>query len=92
VQAHDRQLRDDRERLVDAAIADGRVAPARREGWLNMLATDPGAADTLASLERGLIPVGRAIGHSGNGEQAEDPDQRIQRGRELYGRRYGKTA
>lgn len=66
--AHARQQSEDRERLVAAAVADGRVAPARRQHWLAQLVADPGAADTLASLEKGLIPVGPEIGHAGNSE------------------------
>lgn len=63
--AHDTQQRDRRERLVDAAVADGRIAPARRDHWVAQLAADPGSEDTLASLAKGLIPL-EAIGHSGN--------------------------
>lgn len=52
-----RQEREDRETLVAAAVADGRIAPARTAAWLASLEADPGAAETLAKLERGLIPV-----------------------------------
>jgi hypothetical protein len=64
-QAHERQQAKDREDLVQAAIDDGRIAPQRREHWLKALEKDPGAADSLASLEPGLIPVGKEIGHGG---------------------------
>ena len=46
-----------RESLVSAAIADGRVAPARRDHWLKALKADPGSEKVLASLEAGLVPV-----------------------------------
>lgn len=68
VQAHQRQLREDRERLVSAAVEDGRIAPARREHWLKALEADSGAAATLAALEPGLVPVGQAMGHAGDPE------------------------
>jgi ATP-dependent protease ClpP protease subunit len=66
-QAHDRQQRDDRVRAVDAAIADGRIAPARRDDWLARLEADPGDADTLAQLPK-VLPVGNAVGHDHNDE------------------------
>lgn len=93
-QAATRQERDEREQLVAAAIGDGRIAPASREHWLAQLETGgEGAAATLAGLQKGLIPVGAAIGHGGDGDQAADaPEKRIQNGRDLYGRRTGKTA
>jgi len=61
-----RQETEDREGLVRAAIADGRIAPARRDAWLAQLAADPGAADVLAGLTPGLIPVATETGHAGN--------------------------
>lgn len=70
--AHERQEREDRERLVDTAVGDGRIAPARRAHWLAQLEADPGAAETLASLEKGLIPVGPEIGHAANEATAPD--------------------
>ena len=57
-----RQEREDREAAVAAAVEDGRIPPARREHWLNLLAKDPGAAKSLAELEPGLIPVGQPAG------------------------------
>jgi len=56
-QAHERQERDAREAIVNQAVQDGRVAPARREAWLNRLAADPAEAETLNQLEKGLVPV-----------------------------------
>ncbi|MGH3693244.1 MAG: head maturation protease, ClpP-related [Pseudonocardiaceae bacterium] len=80
--ARTRQEQEDRERLVSAAIEDGRIPPARREHWLTQLEADPGAADTLAALAPGLIPVGAPIGHAG-GSDAVDP---------LYEAVFGKDA
>jgi len=81
-QAHERQQAKDREDLVQAAIDDGRIAPKRRKHWLNALEKDPGAADSLASLEPGLIPVGKEIGHGG-ADTDVDP---------LYASVFGKEA
>lgn len=72
VEAHARQEREDRERLVDAAVGDGRIPPARREAWLAALEADPGSADTLAKLAPGLVPVGPAIGSSAAGAPEGD--------------------
>lgn len=95
-EARTRQERDDREALVAAAIDDGRISKPRRDAWLSRLEADPGEADTLAALVPGLgVPVGPPVGHSGAaGESSseDDPDKRIQAGRDLYGRRHGKSA
>lgn len=71
-EARARQEADDRMALVTAAIADGRIAPARRDHWLAQLAADPGAKDVLASLAPGLIPVGSPVGHSGGASEGDD--------------------
>lgn len=54
-----------RETAVAAAIGDGRIPPARKDYWLDYLEKDPGAIQTLASLEKGLVPVKeRGHGHA----------------------------
>ena len=72
--AHARQQREDREALVSAAVADGRIAPASREAWLRSLENDPGtgARDALAGLAKGLIPVGPEIGSAGGVDASAD--------------------
>jgi len=69
--AREQQLTDQRTALVNAAVQDGRIPPARREHWLNSLAADPGVAETLASLEKGLIPVD-SVGYTGGVEESTD--------------------
>lgn len=64
-QAYQRQQTEDRQRLVDAAVQDGRIPPARRDHWLAALQADPGAATTLAKLAPGLVPVAES-GHGAN--------------------------
>jgi len=63
-EALDRQHADDRVRAVDAAIAAGQITPARRADWLDALTKDPGAAATLASLPKGLVPT-QELGSAG---------------------------
>jgi ATP-dependent protease ClpP protease subunit len=83
-QARARQEQEDRQALVSAAVADGRIPPARREHWLEQLRVDPGAAATLAALEPGLLPVGQPVGHSGDAtDDTTDP---------LYASVFGKDA
>jgi len=71
--ARQRQLADDRSALVDKAVADGRIAPARREHWLAALEADPGSATTLEGLAKGLVPV-TANGFTGGVDEASDED------------------
>lgn len=68
--------------LVDAAVQDGRIAPVRRDHWVSALEADPGAADTLAALTPGLIPL-EAEGFVGGVDEANDEDQG------LYARAWG---
>lgn len=56
-QARQQQQLEARTRTVDAAIADGRIAPARRDHWLAQLAADPGADTVLAALAKGTVPL-----------------------------------
>lgn len=71
--ARTQQQTEYRDRLVSAAVGDGRIPPARREHWTNHLAADPGAEAVLASLAPGLVPYA-AIGHDGGTDT--DPDVR----------------
>lgn len=52
-----KQKEREREGMVAAAIADGRIAPASKEHWTKLLETDPKSGEVLASLAKGLIPV-----------------------------------
>ena len=60
------RTKERREGLVAAAVADGRIAPARQEHWLKALEADEeGAKATLAALAPGLVPVEeRGHGHA----------------------------
>lgn len=80
-EARDEQIKAERERLVQAAIDDGRIAPARRDHWLASLKEDPGSASVLASLAPGTVPLTPA-GYTGGINEASDEDR-------LYSRFYG---
>lgn len=69
VAAREQQEQDQRRALVDAAVSDGRIAPARREAWLSSLKANPASAQDLAGLATGLIPVTGEIGHAGDGDE-----------------------
>jgi hypothetical protein len=58
------QLQERREGLVAAAVADGRIAPVRKDHWLASLKADDGAETVLASLAKGTVPIVE-LGHSG---------------------------
>ncbi|ATO14678.1 hypothetical protein CO540_13270 [Micromonospora sp. WMMA2032] len=67
--ARAQQMREQRERTVQAAVSDGRIPPARAEHWLNQLEADPGAAEVLAKLKPGLVPLNE-IGYATDSSEA----------------------
>lgn len=71
--ARKEQLATARAVLVDGAVNDGRIPPARREHWLDSLEADPGMADTLAGLAKGLVPL-EAAGYTGGVDESSDED------------------
>lgn len=73
-EAANRQAREDRERVVDAAVADGRIPPARREHWIGAIAADAGMGEVLAGLQAGLVPVDQPRGHAQEATN-DDPAQ-----------------
>jgi hypothetical protein len=77
-QARVRQLTEDRDASIRAAISDGRIPGSRREHWEKQFAADSeGAAKMLASLAPGTIPV-EASGLAGDSDalSQEDADLR----------------
>ena len=61
------------ERLVDDAVAVGKIFPARRDHWKTALATDfEGNKDQLSKLAEGLVPVKErgSAGSSAEGVEA----------------------
>lgn len=71
--ARQEQLTATRAALVDAAVADGRIAPARREHWLNTLEADPGMEAALTGLAKGLVPL-KPAGYTGGVDESSDED------------------
>lgn len=70
--AAERQAREDRDRLIEAAVSDGKFPPARKEHWQKLYDKDPeGTKAAIASLESGLVPVAEAGGAPGE-DQAQD--------------------
>ncbi|MBB1511981.1 ATP-dependent Clp protease proteolytic subunit [Tessaracoccus sp. MC1627] len=68
--------------LVEAAIADGRIPPARREHWVAALKADEeGMAPVLASLAPNTVPLAE-IGHSDDVETSDEV---------LYTKAWGST-
>lgn len=68
-QAFARQTREDRDRVIVDAVADGKIPPSRAEHWEQAWERDPEGTRTLltASVEQGglaagLLPVGDTIG------------------------------
>lgn len=63
-----KQQEREQDNLVTAAMSDGRIAPASKDHWRNMLKSDPNAAAVLAALTPGLVPV-EMRGHGGGGAE-----------------------
>ena len=78
------QLAQERETNVNAAVADGRIPPARKDHWLAQLSADPGASEVLAGLPKGTVPT-VAAGFTGGVDQSSDDDQ-------LYSKAWGTQA
>ena len=76
-EAREQQIAERRTGIVDSAIRDGKIPPARREHWLAQLAADEeGTSQVLASLAAGTIPLAPA-GFTGGVVESSDEDTRI---------------
>lgn len=74
-QARAQQIEDRRTRIVDQAIDDGKLAPARRDHWLALMASDEeGTTDILNKLEVGATFPVKAKGTAGGVDAAGDDD------------------
>lgn len=70
--AEARQIAEDQAKVVDAAIAAGKVPPARRDHWIAAMAADPeGSTEVLAGFAPGLVPVA-PIGHALSDESSPE--------------------
>jgi ATP-dependent protease ClpP protease subunit len=75
-EAREHQRTTARTAAVDAAVNDGRIAPARKDHWLKALEADDGALETLNNLTPGLVPL-EAKGHTGGVDEASDEDAQM---------------
>ncbi|MFA7510522.1 MAG: hypothetical protein WCZ29_08575 [Mycolicibacterium vanbaalenii] len=56
------------EDAVNAAIAKGKITPARREHWVNLITADPGMGEVLAAVpDETAVPINE-IGHGVSNE------------------------
>lgn len=72
--AREQQLSDQRDAAVMAAINDGRIPPARKDHWVNLIKVDPEAERTLNSLAPGLVPLAES-GFTGGVDESTDEDR-----------------
>lgn len=57
---------------VDAAISAGKLPPARRQHWLNVIQADPAMAATLKAMPVVFTLAGAELGHSDPGLNGPD--------------------
>lgn len=83
-EAREQQRAEDRDRVIGAAVAEGRIAPARREHYRTLWASDADGTRTLLTaapdaggLAPGLIPLSE-LGHAG-GADASSADAEYDR-------------
>ncbi len=84
-EARAQQIRESDERIVDAAITEGKIAPARRDHHLQALAADrEGHTAVLAGLQPGLVPLAEK-GHGVTADITNEDDA-------IYASLFGKDA
>lgn len=84
-EARAQQVRESDERVVDAAIAAGKIAPARWDHHIAALAADrDGHTAVLAALQPGLVPIAEK-GHGVTAEITNEDDA-------VYAALFGKDA
>ncbi|OZC80197.1 hypothetical protein CH274_13250 [Rhodococcus sp. 06-418-5] len=72
--AYEKQISDSNDSFLDDAIKDGRIAPANREHFLNLLTDNPEGTRTLINqLPKGLVPL-EAVGHGQSIENSAEED------------------
>jgi hypothetical protein len=75
VQARAQQLTERRDRVIMAAVRDGKITPARKAHWEASWAADAeGAEQALASLAPGLVPVDGLRGEVGSDTDTNSDD------------------
>lgn len=72
------QLRQDRDDTIQAAVANGHIAPARRKHWADKWDADPeGVRASLGELTKGepIYPVADMPGYAGTGDAIAGGDE-----------------
>ncbi|WP_318263132.1 hypothetical protein [Mycolicibacterium goodii] len=62
------------EAAVDEAVTKGKITPARRKHWVELITADPGMADVLAAVPAETAVPMSEVGHAAdtaNGDRAE---------------------
>lgn len=73
VRAAQDAARAHREQVVAAAVAAGKIPPARRDHWLGLLELDEGTEAVIDGMPSNVIPVA-PIGYTGGVDEASDED------------------
>ncbi|GAA3781241.1 head maturation protease, ClpP-related [Micromonospora maritima] len=72
-EARAQQLREQRDNTIRAAVAEGKISPARREHWVQAWDKDPeGTKADLDSLPANRVPV-NALGYDADAPKSVDP-------------------
>lgn len=71
-EARQEQLANRRTAIVENAVRTGRIAPARKDHWLNAIEADPGAEEVLNSLAPGLVVPMEPAGYTGGVDESTD--------------------
>ena len=82
-EAREQQVRERHEAVVNQAITEGRIPPARRDHWLNQLSIDPEGITGVINSLPAVIPL-EPLGHSVTHELPSSEDE------QLYELIYGK--
>lgn len=75
-QARAQQVQDRRAQVVDQAIKDGKIPPARRDHYVGLMAKDEeGTTEWLNQMEAGAVFQVNAKGSAGGVDAAPDDDE-----------------
>jgi ATP-dependent protease ClpP protease subunit len=67
-----RQARDERDKVIAQAVADGKFAPARKQHWAKLWDADPeGTRETIGQLAKNVVPLS-AVGYDLDGGEPDE--------------------
>jgi hypothetical protein len=61
------------EAAVDDAVDTGKITPARRKHWVELIAADPGTAEVLAAVPNETAVPMSEVGHSADNSDLAEP-------------------